>query len=363
MQSLDRETVAAALRTAEDLRDSYRVRFEAKYVVGERNPEGQRAFYDRMSDGQGRVRRTISSPVSDSFGDTSLEVWSATGNMALKYSSTNTSAPELLSITAHPIITEHLDEIEFSLGLRFMSSPRRPSDVVSDKGENVMVRLAPGDTGLVEVVFVAPSFHPHLVITNIYDPGRQWALVEERFVGAMDDVVGEVVAPDRRFISTRYEMTDWKQSNGVWVPTRVHDHTTLRPDSPQQESYDCVTEFQTIDIGPPISATDFELPVGRLPKGSTIADATLGVSYKLGQDLLYMDGRLHKLTQPVTGVISAEDLPTIMQNAVALIPDTPPLQPVASATSWWRVGGYSFLAGGVVVLGAVFWIRRHGAAS
>ena len=124
-----------------------------------------------------------------------------------------------------------------------------------------------------------------------------------------------------------------------------------------------ITEIQKFEVDPPTSDADFEIPTDHLPKDSAIVDYALGISYKLGQNLLYMDGRLHKLTQPVTGVISAEDLPTIMQDAVALIPDTPPLQPVAGTASWWRVGGYSFLAGGVILLGAVFWIRRHGAAT
>ncbi len=362
-QELDRDTVAAALKAAEESRASYHVVFE-QYAAGKRPPPGQRGTFDRLTDGRGRGRRTYVAPVPDGHGDMSIAVWSPAKSLTLKKSTVDPNLPQLFSFDNKPGSDEHLDQFEMALGRRFEQSPQPPSELVSDRQENVLVRYANGrDSGLVEVVFIAPGFSPHSVITHVYDPGRQWGLVEWRMVYALDAVTGEDIPADRQATYGRHEMTDWRQSNGVWVPTRVNNSGTFHPGTPEEETLEDITEMQQIEMNPAVSDADFEIPTDHFPKDSMIVDGTLGVSYKLGQNLLYMDGRLHKLTQPVTGVISAEDLPTIMQSAVALSPDTPPLQPVASATSWWRVGGYSFLAGGVILLAAVFWIRRHGAAT
>lgn len=363
-QELDRDTVAAALKAAEESRASYHVLFE-QYAVGKRPPPGQRGTYDRLTDGTGRGRRTYVAPVSDEYGNMSIAVWSPAQSLTLKKSTVNPSLPQLLTFNNKPSAGEHVDQFEMALGRRFGQSSQSPSEVVSDKQQNVMVRYAAGEEpGLVEVVFVAPRFSPHSVITHVYDPGRQWGLVEWRMVYALDDVTGEDIPADRQATYGRHEMTDWRQSNGVWVPTRVHNSGTFHPGTPEEETLEDITEVQQIEMNPAISDTDFEVPTDHLPKDSMIVDGALGISYKLGENRLYMDGRLHKLNQPVCGLISAGDLPAIMQDAIALIaPETPPLQPVASTTSSWRVGGYSFLAGGVVLLGAVFWMRRRGAGS
>lgn len=362
-QELDRDTVAAALRAAEESRASYDARFES-YNIEQKPPPGKARVYERLTDGKGRVRRIDTAPIEDMYGDVATVVWSDAGTISLKKSSSDPNKPESYMINPKRTDSEHLDQFEQSLGLRFETSSRRPSDVVADRQEDVIVRYANGqDSGLVEVAFINPSFVTQSVITNVYDPSRQWGLVEHRFVFSKSKVTSEDIPADQLGYIGSFEMIDWKQSNGVWVPMHVHISGTFHPGTPQEETFQSVTDIQKFEINPSISDADFKMSPDHLPKDSAVVDQTLGISYKLGENRLYMDGHLNELKEPVAGLISAEQLPSLIQGAVPLIPPTPPLKSVASTVSWWRWGGYSLLAGGAVLLGAVFWIRRRGMVS
>lgn len=363
-RDIDRQTVARELAVAERLRSCYRISFEDKYNVGERPDPSLRTYWMRIADGAGRVKRELRRPSADMYGDTSIASWSPDGNTGNRFTRSDRSVPQLLQFAPDPPPSEELDEIEVSLGLRFFHSPRRPSEVVGDRGESVIVRKrSAGDGELIEVVFVGPSFSRYLLITHVYDPGRQWALVEKHTVGSKIPVDSEQIAPENVVLLIDYEMTDWVQSAGVWAPTRIHDHTILRPDTEREESAYGITELTSVEINPPLRDEDFIIPTDNLPKGSTVTDARLGISYKIGEDVLYMDGHLNQLKAPVTQVITAATLPDIMKGAVALIdPEARNLAAVGSLTNWWRVGGIILFAAGAAALGAVLWMKRRAAA-
>lgn len=300
----------------------------------------------------------------DQYGDVSIAVWSAGRSLVLKKSSAVPSQPQMLMIGSGPIKNEQVDDIDVCLGLRFELSPRRPSELVADKKENVIVRRGLGErSGLVDVVFIGPTFGPELCITNVYDPDRGWALVEQRAVLSKDKVVDEAVALDRQRVSARYEMGGWRQSNGVWAPSQIDKHVTMRPGAQSEVTGHNIIYFESMEFNPSISDGDFDLPIADMPRGSAVADSTLGVSYKLGESVMYMDGRLHQLTAPVQEIITSATLPEVMRGAVAMVrPEAATLASVSSRTNWWKWGGIGFFAAGAVALAAVLWMRRRAAA-
>lgn len=364
-QDLGREAVAEQLGSAERSRSCYRIAFGEKYLIDTPPSERDTTTYERVADGKGRVRRATHRPVSDMYGDASIVAWSAGGSTGRKYRRTDPTSPQLLSLQTTPPGEEHRDEIEISLGLRFFQSPRRPSEVVADKRERVIIRRrGSGEDGLVEVVFVGPSFFPSAVITNVYDPSRQWALVEKRTIAStVIPVEAEEIEPANISASIRYEMTGWQRSNGVWVPTRIEDHTVFRPGTAREEKAYGITELTSVEINPPLRDEDFIIPTDNLPRGSTVTDGRLGISYKIGEDVLYMDGHLNQLTAPVTQVITAEMLPEVMKGAVAMVPpEAATLASVESGMNWWKWGGIGFFAAGAIALAAILWMRRRAAA-
>ncbi|MCL4198003.1 MAG: hypothetical protein KJZ69_10990 [Phycisphaerales bacterium] len=364
-QQLDREFVATALAAAEQQRDHYRVTFSDKYVVGERPPPGLRRSYIRVSDGEGRFKRIDQAPVSDMYGDTSVAVWSAAGAVTNRYTRADRTVPQLLTFQSRAPRSEHLDEIDIILGLRFFDSPRRPSDVVADLQEHVVVRERIHDgRELIEVVIIGPSFTPAKVVTNVYEPARQWALVEMRTIGSKAlPVEREDINPSDIDIAIRYEMSEWQQASGIWIPMRVDDLTVFDPGSEREMTYRSVLEMDSVEIAPALAVGEFEISADNLPKGSTVTDGRLGISYKIGEDVLYMDGHLNQLTVPVTQVITAATLPEIMKGAVALIPpEAQALAAVGSGANWWRLGGIILFVAGAVSLGYVLWLKRRAAA-
>jgi len=358
---LNRQSVAQAIAAGEQMRASYRVVFE-QYAEGKRPPADQRITYERLTDGATRGRRIRKDPASDEYGNVLVSVWSDSGSLALKKFDLDPNRSQSLSIDNSPPDRLPFDQVELSLGLRFEVSLSRPSDLIADSKENVIVRHAGDEApGCVEVVFIAPSFSKQMVITHVYDPNRQWALLDSRLVYSEDELSSEEVSADRQTLNAHHVMSEWRQSNGVWVPMRVRNDVMMFAGTENEQHGADITEVQQFEISPAVSDSDFVIPTDHLPDDSMISDSGLGISYKLGQSLLYMDGRLHTLKQPISGIITAAELPSIMEGAVAVVSDAPPLKPLASSVPWWRSAGYALVAGGVALLAGVYWMRRRAA--
>ena len=86
-----------------------------------------------------------------------------------------------------------------------------------------------------------------------------------------------------------------------------------------REFYRSTIRVTDVNVNPEITDEDFTIDVADLPEGSSIVDSRLGISYKLGSDLIYMDGRLNRAGREITDEITPDELKELMADAEPLI--------------------------------------------
>ncbi len=350
--SLEPADVAAALRAANELRGEFRIRFERAYPAGKRPPEKDRIFVTLLQDGQGRERRESTFPQQHRSvaSIVQVEVWNGQLQMQEIYQpAKKDTARHIVHVTDLPVAGKNLDMVLVSLGLRFFHSASSPADMVVSEKADVLIREAQYDgTPIVEVQFRNMPFSRAATIIHRYDPARQWLLLEQetRTFGGRTTPSSEddVLMFHERLVNSGFEQID-----GVWV-------ATIRPEAPEVQHHHSITEMVQIDFDPRYSDADFTVDLASLPLHSEIVDARIGVTYRLGEDDVAIDGRLHKLRQVVSAPIEPEEFPLVMAGSKMILD---PRYDWKGRTlgDWMRLVGLGLLAVGAV--GAVVLFFRH----
>lgn len=357
--SLDRADVAAALREVNGLRGEFRIRYERAYPAGKRPLEAERIFVTLLQDGQGRERKESTFPQQrrSVASIVQVDVWNGLLQMQQIYQpAKKDTSRHMVHVTDLPVASKDLDMVRVSLGLRFFHSARPPTEMIESGEAEVDIREADYEgTPIVEVQFRNMPFSRAATIVHRYDPGRQWLLLEQetwtyggRSTPEPDD---DVLLFHERLVNTGFEQID-----GVWAPTRFDVHTVIRPGKPEAQRHHSITEFVKIDFDPRYSESDFTVDLASLPLHSEIVDARIGMTYRLGEEAVAIDGRLHQLRQPVNEPIEPEDFALVMAGAKVLVD---PLygSPGRTLGDWMRLIGIGLLAIGGV--GAVVLFFRH----
>ena len=137
-----------------------------------------------------------------------------------------------------------------------------------------------------------------------------------------------------------------------------------------REFYRSTIRVTDVNVNPEITDEDSTIDVADLPEGSSIVDSRLGISYKLGSDLIYMDGRLNRAGREITDEITPDELKELMADAEPLIDPKlakveENLQPVVSKGVWTNRTAYGLgmIGIGIGVLGLyLFWRKQHATA-
>ena len=364
--TLDREEAAAALREAEGLRSAFRIRMDRGYLEGRQRPEGQRIFVTLLQDGAGRERKEVFFPhqYRGMVDIVQVDMWD--GELLLQevyQAQKKESARHIVHISDFPEAGNDSDKVRTCLGLRFIHSARTPAEMLGEPDVEIEIREATVQgIPAVEVEYSRLPYSRAAHIIQRYDPNRQWLLLEQETIvygGAGTETPDDDVLRFRE----RIVNGDVTQIGGVWMPGRFDTYTSIRPlGSTETQHYHTVTVFERVEVNPDCSDADFTLDIAALPLHSEIVDARVGATYRLGENILYMDGRLHEMSSVVTGPIEPEDFPFLQASA------TPILDPLAliagkrTMADWLRLAGYGLLAAGVVGVVVVFFRHRWSGA-
>lgn len=357
--SPQRADVAAALRAANELRGEFRIRYERGSPAGQRPAEKDRIWITLLQDGQGRERKEAIFPQQHRSvaAIVQVDVWNGELQMQQVYQpAKKDTARHIVQVTDLPVVGKDLDMVLVSLGLRFFHSVRPPAEMLESEQAEVVIREADYEgTPIIEVQFSNMPFSRAATIVHRYDPARQWLLLEQetrtyggRSTPSPDD---DALLFHERLVNSGFEQID-----GVWVPTKFEVFTTIRPGRADAQQHHTVTEFTQIDFDPRYSDGDFTVDLASLPLHSEIVDARLAMTYRLGEDAVAIDGRLHRLRQPVTEPIEPEDFALVMAGS-KIIADPLYGSPRRTLGDWMRLVGIGLLAVGAA--GAVVLFFRH----
>lgn len=357
--SLDRADVAAALREVNGLRGEFRIRYERAYPAGRRSPEAERIFVTLLQDGQGRERKESTFPQQrrSVASIVQVDVWNGLLQMQQIYQpAKKDTTRHIVHVTDLPVASKDIDMVLVSLGLRFFHQAKPPWEMIAAPDVAVEIESTTCQSvPAVEIRFSQLPFAVAAVIVQRYDPQRQWLLLEQETFGysgrrtpSPDD---DVLLFHERLVNSGFEQID-----GVWVPTKFEVFTTIRPGRADAQQHHKVTEFVQIDFDPRYSDSDFTVDLASLPLHSEIVDARLAMTYRLGEDAVAIDGRLHQLRQPVNEPIEPEDFALVMAGSKIIVD---PLygSPGRTLGDWMRLIGIGLLAIGGV--GAVVLFFRH----
>jgi len=403
-----RQEVANALANAEARRLAISIRIVQQYNYDiEGTPAGEFVLETfRLSDSRGRYRFEQTNDLQTRDGRTipskSLFVWNNREGRSRQLNPDEPNAPNIMGITDEvPVYHMYDDDIWPLLGIfvDFPITERTPrtriSDAVRDTKAPVRIsEITQEDRKLVRVELLDP-WHaneegaeciPEYIYT--FDPQRDWLMVESIQNNAARQTERYATSDSEQIRITRAE-----QFGDVWIPrtarveriSRTREEDWVSPgdsesgvnpivqkgdDGVVREFYRSTIRVTDVNVNPEITDEDFTIDVADLPEGSSIVDSRLGISYKLGSDLIYMDGRLNRAGREITDEITPDELKELMADAEPLIdPELAKveenLQPVVSKGVWTNRTAYGLgmIGIGIGVLGLyLFWRKQHATA-
>lgn len=365
-QELNRKEVANRILRAEAARGMYRIKVEHMYLDGHRAPFGKRTTFTRLQDSQGNfatihhyfAHNTKQNTTKQARDTTQFLTWNQSELRVDAFPSEQTNDAHNFSISDNRPSNDELDWIEIGLGRRLEMSPRSPGELLSDPSVEAIINFTNFDnTNAVEIEFPDPIINSsHTSFTYWYDPSRNWMMIGFKQVRWFTE---EQSGKKRFGGSGECKIIESKQVNGIWMPWKI-EWIVKRP-YPNNKVIKSFLQFLNIDLQPKIIKDDFYLSTNRLPKGSSVVDNRLGISYKLGDDVLYMDGHLHQLTAPITSEVKPEDLAKIMKGSTPLIdPDENKLQPLQNKSPWYaKRTGLGLIALGLLAAAIAVWKRSR----
>jgi len=362
-----RSEVVAELRKAEALRADYRVVIEPPVELNRNRSDSSkmRPFpKERIATSDGRFRLMQRQRLNHVGGEGSLRevlTWDGEESRGLQSPETPTDngRPARMSITPTRPSNDFLDFIDNTLGLRVFGSNQRPSDVIADAHEFKIERSTFEDQKAVVVAIENDVIYLDTRVEFTFLPDKDWLLAEMKcrsYANAEDK------ANDQPNTVSRSTVTAMSEISGVWTPMerRAHIISKVSDDGTPVEETVSLTRIQEIEYKPRIDDSMFTIPVESLPQGSEIADGRLGITYRLGDDHIYMDGRLHRVTEPINGEIDAQRLKELMAGAVPVVdPEDrqPALKSVTTPDAWMSWGMYALLTLGIGGIGYAAWRR------
>lgn len=365
-QELSRAEVGRALREAEALRACLRVDYEPMFRAGQRPAEAQRTYVWRLADGRGRYYQETTRPPS--AGETQrvvqIDTWDGE-NAYQKFvfaDAPPTHRQNVVISDQYPPLDE-TDELGPSLGIRCWRTQSTVGELLADPDINAEVRHATLDgTPVVEVEIVGPEFVPSAILVFKYDPARQWLLLERDTFGHTI-IEGQPLEQGPQLFRSRITASEFTQVDGVWMPGRFDNHSTFRPGQSDSEDFNMVTLITSIQLNPEWSDSDFTVDLASLPPHSQIADARWGGTYRLGEDVVLMGGRLYQLPHVIEEPIAPS------RYVEATLGATPIVEPALAdsktpgsktLSDWMRLTGYVMVAAGAVGAAVLFFRHRFG---
>lgn len=362
-QELSRAEVSDALLEAEALRACIRVDYEPMFPAGQRPVEEQRTYVWRLVDGTGRYHQETTRPPAAGETRRVVQVDTWDGQVARQKfvfaDAPPTHRQNVVISDQFPPIDE-TDELGPLLGIRCWRSQSSVGELLADPAVDAEVRHATLDgTPIVEVKITGPEFVPSGILVFKYDPARQWLLLERDTFGHTI-VEGQPLEQGPQLFRSRITSSEFTQVDGVWMPSRFDNFSTFRPGQSSAEDFHMVTLLTSIKLNPEWTDADFTIDLASLPPHSQIADARWGGTYRLGEDVVLMSGRLYQLPHTINEPIEPS------RYIEATLGATPIVDPALatsktpgskSLSDWMRLTGYVMIAAGAV--GAVVLFFRH----
>lgn len=365
----DRAGIAEALRRAELLRSTYSVESSITYHYEVSGVTGARRVRRRLSDGAGRVRQELLFS-RDSGEVVHVACWDGTQLSGHQHHPERSR--HIVGFSFDQGSEDHHDDIDNVLGLRVrylrndVLPPIPPSAAIANPETPIHIDLINDDgADLIRVRIEGPWGGRGNTYIYDFDPQRQWLMagVEIRIYQTRE----QREADDSRYVMG-YKVTKAEEIDGVWMPREVKMLTrTAEPigETLKWTEYPATMRLDAIDLNPEISDDLFTISLDGLPDGTEVADARLGISYRLGHDVLYADGVLHQLDQPVRGEIDAAEMEALLAASTPLIdPNLAEvgLKPLRSDALRWAGRIAIALTAGLVVAAGVVVLRRRAQA-
>ena len=368
-QTFRRDEVARALLEAEGRRDSFRIQYEPVFREGKRPAANARAMVTRLTDGQGRFRQETTRPPNTRNPEAIMQVETWDGLISAQefyIVGKQTSARHNVMLTTDAPDADLVDPLGPCLGLRCSKSEQSVGRLLSDPGIPAEVRGATlNGRPIVEVSIVGPAFLPNAIITFRYDPQQQWLLLEwEMAAKGLEEGKSPVQGPT--YFLSRNVNSEFHQIGDVWMPGRFDNDTIFWPGLPQEEKYHQITLLQSIELNPTWADADFRIDLASLPMHSQIVDARWGGTYRLGEDAMLLQGRLHQVRHAVNKPIDPDHVDDVILGATPLV--EPALTAAGasgsgrSLSAWLRLVGYVMVAAGTVGAVVLFFRHRFGGA-
>ncbi len=356
----DRAALAVSLREAQDLRASFRAKIERAYLEGERPRAEERVYVTLLLDGRGRQRREAYFPQEyrGRANVVQVDVWDGRLLMQQCYQAAKkNTARNSVIITETLIQSNDHEKVKTAFGQRFFHSEESPADILARRDGEVTIRESSlMGTPVIEVEFSRLPFSRAARIIHRYDPARQWLLLEQETL-AYGGMETSSTADDVLLFHERLVAGELNPAGGVWVPGRIDVYATIRPGQKDEQKYHAITHLSNIEIAPAFSDGDFTVDLASLPLHSEIADARIGATYRIGENIVYLDGRLHEVKEVITGPIEPEAFPIVMAGATAIVDPRQLASGRMTIADWMRLAGYGLLAAAVFGTAVVFF--RH----
>ncbi len=366
----DRDSLAAALAKAEQTRARYSLESSITYHYEVDGLVDQRTVTRRLADGSGKFRRERwKVKPGRSVEQKELSCWDGKTGSSDGYRVDNQGRPHYVAFAPETWGNNYLDEIESVLGIAIAEqisarSPRlSPSAAISNPDTPLTIEsISSGGQDLVRVRIVGPWGGEGNGYIYDFDPDRQWLVTRL-------EIHVYQTAEQRRSDESRnimmYTTTQAEQIDGVWMPRQVEMLTRMAehagPDALWEE-YRATLRLDSITLHPEFTDDDFRISLVGMPDGTSVADARLGISYKLGQNLLYADGVLHELDAPIDHELNASEAEALLASS------RPMIDPELANINLKSVGGNGLawagrIAGGLTVamcvgIGFVLYRRR-----
>lgn len=363
-QTYDRKEVARALLEAESLRASYRIQFEPVFREGGRPAEADRVQITRLTDGTGRYREETTRPPNSRNADSivQLQLWNGTlTTQEFFVVGKEKTARHTVLVTESQMNLDRADMLGPSLGLRCSKAGASVGQLLSDPSILAEIR---GSTlsglPIVEVKIVGPAMMPNAIITFRYDPQEHW-LLREWEMAAMGREEGKSPVEGPTYFLSKNVNSDFRRIGDILMPARFDNDTTLWLGLPQETRHHQITLLHDIQLNPEFQDSDFTVDLASLPLHSEIVDNRWGGTYRLGEDVVMLEGRLHQLPQIVDKPIDPDRGDDVLLGSTPIvdpaITDTDLSNPGRSPSDWLRLAGYLMVAAGAI--GAVVLFFRH----
>lgn len=193
-------------------------------------------------------------------------------------------------------------------------------------------------------------------------PGRDWLLVRQAF--AIGGPTSNQYQPDAARSVSDSRITKMEEVGGIWAPLEAETTRIRRPPNGSETIQRTITRILEIEFDPPVDDSTFTIPIDSLPVGTEIADGRFGITYRLGDDKILVDGRLHRVSEPITGEVGAQMLKRLIPNSEPLVDpeDRDRLRMLYDVRprDWWiSWATYGFVLAALVCGGNLVWRWRR----